>query len=788
MGDRRNGWTTVGHGLPLGQHQYGRVWEAEQELRERETIASWDRDEHWPGIDRPLFSGPDAKRFDNRLVKVEDLGFGAFGRVEKVMHGTVCLARKRIIRRRGFTIEDLRQEGLTMRRLDHRHVVKLVATYAPRSHELCLLIWPAAVCNLSSLLEDIEMLRLRDGDRDDIIERLRTLDIRDLSAVEPPSTNQSFQSDDKCPFDFLRTVMGCAARAMAHCHANDVRHLDIKPTNILLRPDRVYLADFGISRDVSGQDQTTTDGLPGTEKWRAPELYSGRGSSMQLSDMYSLGLVYMNVATVLYNVRLGEFDEVLRYTPGKSREEQLRIREDKIWNFLQKLRAHALVTPPFMFTYEGQETVRPRPVVQLIEQMVATEPRKRPSADKTDEKLSMIGGIRQIYHAECCKQPMSWVEDKWDRKLAVLSQLRSGNDVLRTRVRELEGRDETYEARLENERNLHRQDVERLQVLLREAEEKCQRLEQALTSRRGSHGHGARPNAATRPVMPGVRRSGGAVGLGVTTTTRSTPTTPAAVRPAMQPSSQSTQQLPRSTPPWGVRRTSLAQAPPASPMGTAQSPAQRSPSVTNLAGYQLRSRGSGSRLPLPVTPNSRSGTPALARDQSMTDSSMASSVFSRHSVETAPTPANNSPQLQRTTPGREGGGGGGSGGIPPQQPEEEEEEQWTALPAQQQRSPSPTESRRRASSVAQNAPRPPPPPRVATPSPPGSPVLSMTGAAAASVMSSPRTLRSELLSDAGSDANSTARPVAVPSLQSSRSWAEVVSRPERRRPQPSRRA
>jgi len=50
MGDRRNGWTTVGHGHLPGQQQYGRIWEAEQELKERETIASWDRDEHWPGM------------------------------------------------------------------------------------------------------------------------------------------------------------------------------------------------------------------------------------------------------------------------------------------------------------------------------------------------------------------------------------------------------------------------------------------------------------------------------------------------------------------------------------------------------------------------------------------------------------------------------------------------------------------------------------------------------------------------------------------------------------------
>jgi hypothetical protein len=91
---------------------------------------------------KPLFSGPDAKRFDSRLSKICDLGWGAFGSVEKVVHATVHLARKRVVRRRGFTIDDLRQEALTMRKLDHHHVVKIVAAYAPRPHELCLLMCP----------------------------------------------------------------------------------------------------------------------------------------------------------------------------------------------------------------------------------------------------------------------------------------------------------------------------------------------------------------------------------------------------------------------------------------------------------------------------------------------------------------------------------------------------------------------------------------------------------------------------------------------------------------------
>lgn len=698
---------------------------------------------------KPPIPAADAKKFDSRLVWVKDLGYGSFGRVEKVMHGAVCLARKRIVRKRGgLSVEEMRQEGLTMRKLDHRHVVKLVATYSPRNHELCLLIWPAAVCDLRLFLDDLEDLRIGDGDRDDIMGRLDALDLKDLSAIEPPLTSQNFLSDEKCPVEFLRTVIGCVARAMAHCHANGVRHLDIKPSNILLKRDRVYLADFGISRDVSGQDQTTTDGLPGTERWRAPELYGDHGSSMQLSDIYSLGLVYLNIATALYNVRLGEFNATLDYSSTAFRGEQLKIREEKIKMHLEKLTRHALVTPPFMFTYEGQETVRPRPLVNLISHMVATSPRNRPQADKVDEKLSMLGGIHQIYHAECCKRPMSWVEDRWDRKFTTISNLKKENDQLHKKIDELRGRDETYETRLQNERRAHEHDIARLQALLKEADEKCQRLEvEKATRKKNHHGHDA-----PRPTMPGAKRSSvtastASVGLGLTKI-RSTPTKPAA-RPAMQPASRSTQQVPSCTPPWASRKASVGAPQTQSPLNshTTRSPAQRSPSVTNLSGYQLRSRGSGSKLPLPVTPGSRSSTPVLNRDQSLTDSSMASSVFSRHSIETVPTPSNNSPQLQRTPM---------SGDVRP-------EKQWTELPA---RPSSP--SARRTSVATQGRPSTP-----STPSAPASPVLSMT----ASVMSSPRTLKSDLASEA-SDANSTARP---PSLQPMKSWADVAKLERRRK-------
>ena len=49
MADRGgHGWTTVGHGNLIPG--FGRAWEAEQEQKEFEAIAAWDKDEQWPGM------------------------------------------------------------------------------------------------------------------------------------------------------------------------------------------------------------------------------------------------------------------------------------------------------------------------------------------------------------------------------------------------------------------------------------------------------------------------------------------------------------------------------------------------------------------------------------------------------------------------------------------------------------------------------------------------------------------------------------------------------------------
>ena len=62
-------------------------------------------------------------------------------------------------------------------------------------------------------------------------------------------------------------------------HRLGVVHRDIKPGNILLGPDGVKVADFGIATIAEGADLTTTGLLVGTTAYLSPERLAGAPAS-----------------------------------------------------------------------------------------------------------------------------------------------------------------------------------------------------------------------------------------------------------------------------------------------------------------------------------------------------------------------------------------------------------------------------------------------------------------------------------------------------------------------------
>jgi serine/threonine protein kinase len=561
---------------------------------------------------------------------------------------SICLARKQVRPPyRRYPIQYLRDEANVMEKLDHDHIVKLVGTYCIQSN-FYLLLWPVAVCNLDILLADIDCLRTDHGDREDIINRLHALDLRDLSAVERPrSAARASTNRDSCPLEYVRRIMGCITRAVAYCHGSNVRHLDLKPSNILLNPGRVYLADFGIAKDVHGRDSTMTVGIQGTPKWRAPELHQNTTDwSMKAADIYSLGLVLLNMFTVIHNAPLDEFDILLDDVSVNGRAEKLR-------KYLPKLEGLALATQEV--DDANAPTFGPKHIVGLASRMVSKEPSSRPVIFQVDSELVELGGLDQVYHFQCCKRSTRFLTERMNTKLKVAAEerdrLRAEHGQMAKRLQVLEAKDETYERRLTNERKTHAENIVKLQAQLDKERAERKRLETLLAEMQQSR----RPHRPVAP-RPSVDRqlpysspSPGGLTMRPRPRTHIPPSTAPQQRapptqlqqPSPAPSVENSPRFSYSQAARGAvipQTVALAAPPRRDSLIPSPSPGAIPANNSNpdLAGFQLRSRKSGSRLPLAINPSTpiRSNTPMLNRDLSSTDStqySMADSVFSRMS-------------------------------------------------------------------------------------------------------------------------------------------------------------
>lgn len=79
---------------------------------------------------------------------------------------------------------------------------------------------------------------------------------------------------------------------LAHAHNEGVIHADIKPDNIYIDKERIYLGDFGIAvvADSAGHPQKTI----GTLAYMSPERIRGKPPDVA-SDIYALGMVFYEI-------------------------------------------------------------------------------------------------------------------------------------------------------------------------------------------------------------------------------------------------------------------------------------------------------------------------------------------------------------------------------------------------------------------------------------------------------------------------------------------------------------
>ncbi|MFI7675871.1 protein kinase [Actinophytocola sp. NPDC049390] len=121
----------------------------------------------------------------------------------------------------------------------------------------------------------------------------------DMALVEGPDLKRVL-ADGPLPPARAVEVLGQVAAALDAAHAAGVLHRDVKPGNILLdRDGRVYLADFGIARELADDATllTNTGDYIGTLDYMAPERLTRGDSADAASDVYSLACVLFQCLT-----------------------------------------------------------------------------------------------------------------------------------------------------------------------------------------------------------------------------------------------------------------------------------------------------------------------------------------------------------------------------------------------------------------------------------------------------------------------------------------------------------
>ncbi|KAI9665599.1 MAG: hypothetical protein M1829_005679 [Trizodia sp. TS-e1964] len=200
------------------------------------------------------------------------LGHSLTAVVQEVKCRRIKLARKSIYCRR-MSLDDAMVEIFHLQKFDHPHIIQLIGAYI-QDNTFSILLYPVADMNLEEFMAD------------------NKIEIKDKRY-------------------FLLPAFLCAAHALDYIHKRTTRHMDIKPSNFLVKRVgsnyRLYLADFDVATDFALEEQSqTVSARKRTPLYCSPEA-AQRLPKGRASDIFSLGCVFSEMLTVSAGRSLEEF-------------------------------------------------------------------------------------------------------------------------------------------------------------------------------------------------------------------------------------------------------------------------------------------------------------------------------------------------------------------------------------------------------------------------------------------------------------------------------------------------
>lgn len=118
-----------------------------------------------------------------------------------------------------------------------------------------------------------------------------------MEFVEGKTLAQSVKDGGRYSEKKAKELMSKILDAFAYIHSLGIVHRDVKPSNVMVRPDgSICVIDFGIVKSRMGDSEYTVGKVIGTDGYMSPEQAGGFTVDYR-SDIYSLGCLFYYLVT-----------------------------------------------------------------------------------------------------------------------------------------------------------------------------------------------------------------------------------------------------------------------------------------------------------------------------------------------------------------------------------------------------------------------------------------------------------------------------------------------------------